>query len=102
MSKKKDRTPAEIVAIRKQRERRRVWRGWGLWFAWLIVFSVGYALNSEALQWFAFALCMVELAVVHGLYEKSLRKIADRPAADYNRIRKLEKRELPKGTGQDG
>lgn len=99
MSKKKDRTPAEIAEIRKQREHRRVVRATVLWFMWLATFSVAYAINSTALMAFAFALSMVDLAVTHGLYEKSLRKIAARPPVDYNKIRKLEKRELPKGGG---
>jgi len=95
---KKDKIPAEIAEIRKQRERRRLVRMMVLWAVWLVVYSVGCALDSMALMWFAFALSMANVAVVNGLYEKSLRKIAGRPQADYRRIRKLEKRELPKGT----
>ena len=95
MSKKKDRTPAEIIAVRRQQERRRLWRGLTLLVAWMVVFTVGYVTGSDALVNLAFFLCMAELAVVNGLYEKSLRKIAARPPVDYNRIHKLEKRELP-------
>ncbi len=91
---KKDRTPAEISAIRRRRERNRLLRGLVVWVIWLAMFTAGSVLHSEVLMWFAFALSMANIAVINGLYEKSLRKIAARPPADYNRIRKLEKREL--------
>ena len=96
MSKKKDRTPAEIAEIRTRRGQRRTWRALSIWVLWLAVFMAGYATGSVPLMWFAFALTMVNLVVVHGLYEKALRKIAGRPQVDYGRLRKLEKRELPK------
>lgn len=94
---KKDRTPAEIAEIRAQRERRRTVRVVVIWVIWLAVFTVGYTTGSSGLMWVAFALTMANLAVVNGLYEKSLRKIAGRPSVDYRKIRKLEKRELPEG-----
>jgi len=94
--KKKDRTPAEIVAIRKQREQRRYLRALVLWLIWLVVFTAGYITESAALMWVGFALISADLAVMHGLYERSLRKIANRPVADYDRIHKLQKRELPR------
>jgi len=96
VKKKKDRTPAEIVAIRKQRDRRRILRGYTLWVIWLVVFTAGYITESAALMWVAFALNSATLAVTYGLYERALRKIAARPVADYDRIHKLQKRELPR------
>lgn len=93
---KKDRTPAEIAVIRRQRERRRIVRGYALWATWLVVFITGSVLNNDVLMWLAFALNSATLAVVYGLYEKALRKIAARPVVDYDAIRKMEKRELPK------
>lgn len=72
-----------------------MWRGLAAWFLWFAVFTAGCLTGSLVLQWSGFALVMADLAVMCGLYEKSLRRIAGRPAADYRRIRKLEKRELP-------
>ena len=95
---KKDRTPVEIAEIRRQRERKRIMRGLAIWVAWLAIFTVGSVLDSGALMWFAFALSMANIVVINGLHERTLRRIADRPLPDYNRIRKLEKRELPTWT----
>ncbi len=99
--KKKDRTPAEIAVIRRQRENRRVVQGYTIWAVWLAVFIAGSVLNNYALMWLAFALNAATLAVVYGLYEKALRTIANRPPVDYNAIRKMEKRELPGVGGKD-
>lgn len=101
MSKKKDRTPAEIAAIRRRREKRRLVRAWAIWVVWLVIFTAGVILKSDALMSLAFALSMASFAVTYGLYEKTLRAIANRPPVDYNAIRKMEKRELPKVTRHD-
>jgi len=92
---KKDRTPPEIAEIRRRREGRRILTGTVIMAVWLLVFTVGSVTGSYAVMWVAFALCMTNLVIIYGLHEKALRKIADRPAPDYNKIWKLQKRELP-------
>ena len=90
----KDKTPAEIAEIRKRRETRRTYKALGMWVLWLAVFSVGYATDSVALMWIAFALSMANIALLN--YEAALRAIAGRPRVDYRKLRKMEKRELPR------
>lgn len=91
---KKDRTPKEIAEIRRQRQHRRNMRASVVAGIWLAIFVAGYVLQSDALLWLAFILSMGNNIVLYGLYEKALRKIANRPAADYATIHKLRKREL--------
>jgi cobalamin biosynthesis protein CobD/CbiB len=92
---KKDRTPAEIAEARARREQRRMLWGMVVWLVWLALFTVGYVLHSVVLGWFGVALCIANLAMINGMHEKLLRKIAGRPQVDYNRLRKLQERELP-------
>ena len=67
VSKKKDRTPDEIVAVRRQRENRRVVCTVVIWLIWAALFGVAFVLDSVALMAVAFALSMINVVVFGGL-----------------------------------
>jgi fatty acid desaturase len=89
----KDRTPAEIKAVRRQRERRRFWACLGFFALWWALFFLSFIPGLGVLLWVGWLAFSGEFIVLYGLHEKALRKLADRPAVDYNEIRKLEKAE---------
>jgi len=90
--------PTHIREARWQREKRRMITAIILWFVWLGLFIAGSTQDNRlgtALLSLAFGATMVDLAVTNAVYERTLRRIAGRPQADYTRIRKLEKKTLP-------
>ena len=91
----KDRTPAEVKEIRRQRERRRMWTGLGFFALWWVLFITGLATGQFWIVWAGWLALSGELIVVYGLHEKALRKIAGRPAPDYRLIHKLQKKLPP-------
>jgi len=91
--------PTHIREARWQRERRRIITSIILWFVWLGLFLAGLTQDNglgTALLSVAFGASMLDLAVTQAAYERTLRRISGRPQADYARIRKLEKKMLPK------
>jgi hypothetical protein len=90
---KKDRTPAEVKAVRRSRERRRIFTGLGFLAVWWALFIFGLVTGSDSWLWVGWLAVSGELIAVFGLYEKALRKLADRPAVDYGQLHKLEKLE---------
>jgi len=90
----KDKTPAEIKAARRRRERNRMWIGGGFLALWWALFILGLATGQDWFLWAGWLAVSAEVVVLYGLHEKVLRKIAGRPAVDYGRLRKLEKAEI--------
>jgi len=93
----KDRTPAEVKEIRKQRERRRLWTGLGFFALWWALFITGLATGQYWMLWVGWIAISGELVAMYGLHETALRKIAGRPAPDYRKIYKLQKKIPPPG-----
>jgi len=87
----KDRTPPEIRAVRRRREGNRLLGALGWWALWLALLITGLATGLTVLAWLSWAAFITYLVAIFGLREKALRKIAGRPAPDYNQISRLEK-----------
>jgi len=90
----KDKTPAEVKAARKKRERRRLWIGGGFFALWWVLFIAGLVTGGDWYLWAGWIAISGQLVFIYGLHEKALRKIAGRPAVDYGQLRKLEKAEI--------
>jgi len=90
----KDKTPAEVKAARKQRQRRRMWAGGGFLALWWALFLLSLATGQDWILWVGWLAVSGEVIVLYGLHEKALRRIAGRPAVDYGQLRKMEKAEI--------
>jgi hypothetical protein len=94
--------PKDIKKIRQQRERERMLKGYAWFLIYIAVFAAGVASQNEWLINLSFIASAITNIYVYSAHEKLLRRLADRPQADYPAIAKMEKRlrigkELPGG-----
>jgi hypothetical protein len=90
---KKDRTPPEIKAARKAKERRRLVIGAGFFALWWVLFALSFIPGLGGLLLVSWLALSGQTIVIYGLHEKALRKIASRPEVDYNQLHKVVKAE---------
>jgi fatty acid desaturase len=95
----KDKTPDEVRAVRYRRARRRLLIACGFFALWWALFLLSFIPGLGWLLWVSWIAISGQMTVLYGLHEKALRKIAGRPAVDYNQLRKLEKTEI-RGRGE--
>jgi hypothetical protein len=92
--KKKDKhVPKEVRAVREARQRRRLWAGFGFLGLWWLLFIIGLVTGSDFYLWVGWIAVSGEVIALYGLHEKALRKLADRPTVDYDKLHALKKEE---------